>query len=211
MLPQKSCRHKISIHALREEGDTSSPTQIQHITIFLSTPSARRATIRKVALVHALRISIHALREEGDYTEIENDYKLLISIHALREEGDLRLPWRTLPSFIDFYPRPPRGGRPCVKYSTSGNRENFYPRPPRGGRLDEIYHALHDEIFLSTPSARRATRNVRTDVQRNAISIHALREEGDDIQSEIESYADISIHALREEGDGRLCQSCINV
>ena len=36
---------------------------------------------------------------------------LEISIHALREEGD---EWKVLDSFqpLDFYPRPPRGGRP---------------------------------------------------------------------------------------------------
>ena len=33
---------------------------------FLSTPSARRATLGLVGLVGATCISIHALREEGD-------------------------------------------------------------------------------------------------------------------------------------------------
>ena len=33
------------------------------------------------------------------------------------------------------------------------------------------------------------------------ISIHALREEGDDVYALIQSRLDISIHALREEGD----------
>ena len=56
---------------------------------FLSTPSARRATSRKPGL--------------GD--------KWFISIHALREEGD-RLRRLGLPEDRNFYPRPPRGGRP---------------------------------------------------------------------------------------------------
>ena len=79
---------------------------------------------------------------------------------------------------------------------------NFYPRPPRGGRRG----------YTSTP----ATANI--------ISIHALREEGDDVlQDALHHLADfyprpprggrpanrrsyctllnISIHALREEGD----------
>ena len=34
--------------------------------IFLSTPSARRATRFTVAMPENLKISIHALREEGD-------------------------------------------------------------------------------------------------------------------------------------------------
>ena len=56
----------------------------------------------------------------------------------------------------NFYPRPPRGGRPATAKS-SATMPDFYPRPPRGGRLN------HDESlspllsFLSTPSARRAT------------------------------------------------------
>ena len=33
----------------------------------------------------------------------------------------------------------------------------FYPRPPRGGRLDSDFRSLWDKLFLSTPSARRAT------------------------------------------------------
>ena len=34
--------------------------------LFLSTPSARRATYANVAVVQGSGISIHALREEGD-------------------------------------------------------------------------------------------------------------------------------------------------
>ena len=58
--------------------------------IFLSTPSARRATVAVlIAPMKANDISIHALREEGDLMG-DNDEKrqLFISIHALREEGD---------------------------------------------------------------------------------------------------------------------------
>ena len=57
----------ISIHALREEGDTHVSFPCFHARLFLSTPSARRATavLHKVERVVGL-ISIHALREEGD-------------------------------------------------------------------------------------------------------------------------------------------------
>ena len=34
----------ISIHALREEGDAQQPTAVLRRLLFLSTPSARRAT-----------------------------------------------------------------------------------------------------------------------------------------------------------------------
>ena len=100
-----------------------------------------------------------------------------ISIHALREEGDgaasMRFPLRAY-----FYPRPPRGGRRFVEFFI--------------GKLAE---------FLSTPSARRATK--AQDLKRaiELISIHALREEGDVKASVHLQTAYISIHALREEGD----------
>ena len=35
-------------------------------------------------------------------------------------------------------------------------------------------------LFLSTPSARRATCFIRADAEKQGISIHALREEGDE-------------------------------
>ena len=56
---------------------------------------------------------------------------------------------------------------------------NFYPRPPRGGRP---FWGIHSPSQL-------------------AISIHALREEGDESTDVVEVTDDISIHALREEGD----------
>ena len=59
-----------------------------------------------------LGISIHALREEGDRHNRLHPAAGRISIHALREEGDL-----VAKDFVifgcDFYPRPPRGGRPA--------------------------------------------------------------------------------------------------
>ena len=105
---------RISIHALREEGDRLLYGQVALCEQFLSTPSARRAT--PIALwmsdsasisIHALReegdpglhrgckpcshISIHALREEGDLSGQSGNLVLSISIHALREEGDAQL------------------------------------------------------------------------------------------------------------------------
>ena len=103
---------------------------------------------------------------------------------------------------MNFYPRPPRGGRLSALWAMTSWHRYFYPRPPRGGRhKDETHffidavisiHALSEEgdpayqvanpnvgVFLSTPSARRATRSVETARILIRISIHALREEGD--------------------------------
>ena len=79
----------ISIHALREEGDTIRPSRTLSTTdfnprpprggrlvrwevalpqfIFQSTPSARRATTDVAGTDKKTTISIHALREEGDH------------------------------------------------------------------------------------------------------------------------------------------------
>ena len=56
----------ISIHALREEGDVELTVLLTTSYVFLSTPSARRATFSGFCLDLRIDISIHALREEGD-------------------------------------------------------------------------------------------------------------------------------------------------
>ena len=57
-------------------------------SVFLSTPSARRATLTSKSGAGSTTISIHALREEGDLGRRRLDHLPPISIHALREEGD---------------------------------------------------------------------------------------------------------------------------
>ena len=125
---------EISIHALREEGDRITGGRKRSSSKFLSTPSARRATPVYAGGHQPGAISIHALREEGD---------------TLYHKSSLTM--------RDFYPRPPRGGR--------------HDRAAGGYELQPIsIHALREEgdtqhckirepapKFLSTPSARRAT------------------------------------------------------
>ena len=65
----------ISIHALREEGDVLTSIKDNHPRIFLSTPSARRATAECHAWKADLQISIHALREEGDLASLSKSAK----------------------------------------------------------------------------------------------------------------------------------------
>ena len=66
----------------------------------------------------------------------------------------------------------------------------FYPRPPRGGRPVAVCRQLLIERFLSTPSARRATRRDHADQRLCDISIHALREEGDGITDQTYDYVE---------------------
>ena len=170
---------KISIHALREEGDHRH-RRGGHLRLrFQSTPSARRATDHRPDLRLRRAISIHALREEGDYIKTRNPavfpkFQSTPSARRATPSQSRRLPRRRY-----FNPRPPRGGRqqlatyapPKQVISIHALREegdacgclipedvmHFNPRPPRGGR--QIL-AIGEGI---------TTR----------ISIHALREEGD--------------------------------
>ena len=56
---------------------------------------------------------------------------------------------------------------------------DFYPRPLRGGRHYSFNITAAEWVFLSTPSARRATDAVVPYRAFVHISIHALCEEGD--------------------------------
>ena len=147
---------EISIHALREEGDGCRFKSCKRHFIFLSTPSARRATPPHPAGRLERHISIHALREEGDPDPSGTNRKA-----------------------PNFYPRPPRGGRlfdaivneivkkflstPSARRATGRTdpkkhrQRHFYPRPPRGGRRCALCASGGALSFLSTPSARRAT------------------------------------------------------
>ena len=83
-----------------------------------------------------------------------------ISIHALREEGDLKARVEKAKGEEYFYPRPPRGGRLAQNRGIAQHRY-FYPRPPRGGRQPRPLPLPAKGVFLSTPSARRATHGGR--------------------------------------------------
>ena len=171
---------EISTHALREEGDTnpSSSARIDRYfyprpprggrpagpwmstsgrTIFLPTPSARRATGRHIQRCGHIRISTHALREEGDLARSSGRRSPRpISTHALREEGDERAN-RYKGAQLKFLPTPSARratvvGSPIRVHSaisTHALREEGDSRPCRARRLRGE--------FLPTPSARRAT------------------------------------------------------
>ena len=146
--------------------------------IFLSTPSARRATSSACRPADAGRHFYPRPPRGGRPGGMPNPRAVKeISIHALREEGDHRSLFRSAQK-IDFYPRPPRGGRPTSSLP-SWRGGNFYPRPPRGGRQAYKTDGWVGLAFLSTPSARRATWPAHRGRRQIPISIHALREEGD--------------------------------
>ena len=80
--------------------------------------------------------------------------------------------------FANFYPRPPRGGRPSAsQISYAGWQFLSTPSARRATFVRQM--SWHDAKFLSTPSARRATPCAVHLRCMRQISIHALREEGD--------------------------------
>ena len=182
-------------------------------------------------LVDVMEISIHALREEGDdLGSVVSAAIIAISIHALREEGDSfviergkgGLKFLSTPSARratrynnrmprragDFYPRPPRGGRPvhpqqplwAREISIHALREEgdglnafritaasyFYPRPPRGGRRSTLvrFPLIRWHFYPRPPRGGRL-----------------------DVYGILADYTGISIHALREEGDCTVARS----
>ena len=216
----------ISIHALREEGDDDSAHLVVDALLFLSTPSARRATViaRRGVVVDV--ISIHALREEGDHPSaarsltssrflstpsarratpeiaaIENLLRKFLSTPSARRAT--RIPGQERVGPRNFYPRPPRGGRRAAASSLARLMDDFYPRPPRGGRPRRLVPSEAKIQFLSTPSARRATDAVLPlpTLDELFLSTPSARRATDAPPPRAALPTRISIHALREEGD----------
>ena len=124
----------ISIHALRGEGDATMRPCPPSRSYFYPRPPRGGRRAGRSRFPTEMSISIHALRGEGD--SFDKDFRnasFIISIHALRGEGD----------------------RSELLYLTASR--DFYPRPPRGGRRSAAVEMFFSMIFLSTPSAGRAT------------------------------------------------------
>ena len=119
-------------------------------------PSSPCYRLKLTGPLRPVHISIPALRAEGDFFEPDGQGQTFIpaftqrvtglavpfvqgqqiSTHTLRVEGDCPLP-----------------------STTSTRWTSFYPRPPHGGRLSDRLKVGDSLIFLSTPSAWRATRS----------------------------------------------------
>ena len=169
---------KISIHALRGEGDA----------------------FKRLVADLPVRISIHALRGEGDIGDPPPKHS--------GENFYPRPPWggrlytaTGLRCAVEFLSTPSVGRATDVVVHRHHPFAYFYPRPPWGGRhqlpAGKIVgiisiHALRGEgdhfglsgvsdtfTFLSTPSVGRATVGRRQAREKRIISIHALRGEGD--------------------------------
>ena len=135
---------------------------------------------------------------------------------------------------INFYPRPPGGGRPSLIFGRTKTqaisihalrvegdmsvgpfracRDYFYPRPPGGGRRED-YAGNFGQAMISIHALRvEGDLCQLTGSHSIGISIHALRVEGDAVCfSAMWFCCQISIHALRVEGDDIIKRAGIEV
>ena len=220
--PQKTALFLSTPSARRATSNTSYQRAMSDI--FLSTPSARRATYAELtgmlaekflSTPSARRATLMVIRVPPKYSDFyPRPPRGGRRLRVMSRRGTwlfLSTPSARRATFqrdtqdqndIHFYPRPPRGGRPGIVCLEQSKLTYFYPRPPRGGRLFPVFISFFGSLFLSTPSARRATLLLKRTMSscrnfyprpprggrlctrlsarfRLAISIHALREEGD--------------------------------
>ena len=170
----------ISIHALREEGDRAVPQlrvgaerhfyprpprggrrtklvePLDHPE-FLSTPSARRATMRarQASYTSWVFLSTPSARR-ATFEPLWVALCVEISIHALREEGDAAIVESFFTAFVFL-------STPSARRATGGGfperRRRGFLSTPSARRATEILGLTNTANlkFLSTPSARRAT------------------------------------------------------
>ncbi len=203
---------KISIHALRVEGDRF-PLRLAY-TSFYFYP-----------------------RPPGGGRHQESTGELTLELFLSTPSG-----WRAtslafvfLCRYTYFYPRPPGGGRPWAGNSAALHQKHFYPRPPGGGRPQQpAINIVNTNVFLSTPSGWRATfiswRPVTPSpiflstpsgwratsltplitLMTPEISIHALRVEGDFVVFE-QLFGANRYFYPRPPGGGRLSVTAISL
>ena len=108
--PQPDRRDQISIHALREEGDTSGARKNTSTYLFLSTPSARRATC----------LSADGAGRSQPFLSTPSARRATCPYCNLEQSKN------------HFYPRPPRGGR--LETEAADNRTGLFLSTPSARR-----------------------------------------------------------------------------
>ena len=153
---------------------------------FQSTPSVWRETLSFVTNPFSLTISIHSLRMEGD-----NRYDSAVYKRELFQSTPSV--WReTFTSYDNLHPitfqsTPSVWRETLVDIVRRLCYNNFNPLPPYGGRLQPR----------------------RWVGEREFISIHSLRMEGDFVFIFSLLQFNISIHSLRMEGDSKTAQESV--
>ena len=201
--PNRHLYHcNISIHALLAESDESRSNIVITSQYFYPRSPCGERLVVVVVVLHIVSISIHALLAESDLLSSVSDSlpALFLSTLSLRRAtSQLKPPIKAHRQFLSTL---------SLRRATTGEHlkviqiDNFYPRSPCGERHLRVVdgskssiisiHALLAEsdtlaglwvlstqIFLSTLSLRRATRNIANGKSKKHISIHALLAESD--------------------------------
>ena len=225
----RRCRSRgISIHALREEGDSkvvklctvsrdfyprpprggrlpsAQTAQLLARNFYPRPPRGGRPALTK-NFTRDEFISIHALREEGDALFLHGRAgKGSISIHALREEGDQDA-FKTQKAEHQISIHALREEGDGWRWTSVPSASNFYPRPPRGGRLLAVIHALTGaDFYPRPPRGGRPSALSRCAAPAEFLSTPSARR-ATLFALLLFGHILISIHALREEGDLRSC------
>ena len=151
------CLYLISIHALREESDTTISRYILLCSKFQSTLSARRATGESslaVLVEYKFQSTLSARRATIFSASFDNQSIYFNPRSPRGERQQLSNRFTITEQFQSTLSA--RRATPINNPKTD-NSKNFNPRSPRGERLNEIFDG--DTTYI--------------------ISIHALREESD--------------------------------
>ena len=206
---RKKRKAGISIHALRVEGDLTPLADDRERGAFLSTPSGWRATNMSPRK-----------RGVGLFLSTPSGWRATLISESYKKDA------------IDFYPRPPGGGRP-YGLAVALDRVIFLSTPS-GWRATSLFSPTPTPIgpFLSTPSGWRATAHRSTPApscryfyprppgggRHGIFGIYGMLRPFLSTPSgwrataaavaEPAAALDISIHALRVEGDTMLGSAC---
>ena len=143
---------KISIHALREEGDVSWATSPSLRSAFLSTPSARRATIVLFNLdFSGSEPDFYPRPPRGGRRGLRNTFisrSVFLSTPSARRatcSQDSSMCW-----YFEFLSTPSARRATRQLCDRLCNQSDFYPRPPRGGRQQKQRQNLYFLINYTT-------------------------------------------------------------
>ena len=156
--------------------------------------------MREVVTLKEYYISIHALRVEGDHPSAKSISKKFY-FYPRPPGGGRPFQLSTGLPQKHFYPRPPGGGRRAPFFALCSICR--FLSTPSGWRATRTHKITeHHTVFLSTPSGWRATHSIYQDMLKLRYFYPRPPGGGRQVDALTDEFASaISIHALRVEGD----------
>ena len=215
----------ISIHALREEGDNFLSATGAHRGGFLSTPSARRATLAVVCdckrlsnfyprpprggrrgrpniIIFGAKFLSTPSARRATTSKLPSTYTECQFLSTPSARRATAMSFHSATPTITFLSTPSARRATCRSASLWSMSDHFYPRPPRGGRRGSTKWASKFSNFYPRPP--RGGRLIAAWSMLNVSPDFYPRPPRGGRPLPFRAYAmiwQISIHALREEGD----------